>query len=167
MQANVRNALIAILMGGFLAGTIDIGAAALISWLHPVVILYAVASGLLGKAAFHGGALIALTGLGLQWAMSLLIAAIYFFASARLPRLRQRWWLGGLIAGVVIFLVMNYLVLPLSAAPFRPQLTLHDLVQHFHADKFLENLLAMLVFGWIVAFCAQHFAPAEIGERNK
>ena len=52
--------------------------------------LQAIASGLLGKASFTGGLNTALFGLVLQWAMSLIIAAIFVLAADRLPVLRRR-----------------------------------------------------------------------------
>ena len=61
-------------------------------------------------------------------------------AKRRCPQ-RRRWLARGVAAGVVIFLVMNYLVVPLSAAPFRPRFTLHGFAAAFKADKFIENLL--------------------------
>jgi uncharacterized membrane protein YagU involved in acid resistance len=148
-----RGIVAAILGGGFIAGSVDIFAAALISWLSPVVILQAIASGLLGAASFRAGAPTAVLGLLLHWAMSLIIAAIYVLAAHRLAWLKHRWLPVGLAYGVVIFFVMNYLVVPLSAAPFRGQ--------HFTAAKFIENLLAMLLFGLIVAFCARRFDSAN------
>ena len=52
-MANARSTTwMAILYGGFIAGTIDIGVASLINGISPWVILRAIASGLLGKAAF-------------------------------------------------------------------------------------------------------------------
>ncbi|MGH8371958.1 MAG: hypothetical protein ACRETO_04415 [Gammaproteobacteria bacterium] len=135
----------AILLGGFVAGTIDIGAAALIYQISPVIILHAIASGLLGKPAFQGGVGIAILGLLLQWAMSLIIAAIYVFAAGRLTWLNRRWISAGVLYGIVVFVVMNYVVRPLSAA-WPPS----DF--HFHAAKFFENLLAMLLFGFIIAY---------------
>lgn len=136
----------AVLCGGFIAGTIDIGAAALINQYSPVVILHAIASGLLGKASFQAGASAAWLGLGLQWAMSLLIAAIFVAAAARMAWLRNRWPLAGLAYGAVVYVVMNYVVVPLSAAPFKAPATLTLIVM---------NLLAMLLFGLIVAFFAR------------
>jgi len=41
----------ATVLGGVVAGTLDIGAAALINWASPALILRFVASGLLGKTA--------------------------------------------------------------------------------------------------------------------
>src|SRR6185312_10416155 len=136
------------------AGTVDIGAAALINHASPVLIAHYIASGVLGKAALSAGASAAYLGLVLQWAMSILIAAIYWSVTARMPRLREQWWLGGLLAGVVIYLIMNFLVLPFSAAP----VTLHQLIAHLTLIKVVENLAAMLVFGLIVAFCARYLA---------
>ena len=167
----MRNAdnsdLNALLVGGLISGTVDIGAAAVINWLSPMTILHAIASGLIGNASFNGGAATAVLGLVLQWAMSILIAAIYLAATARLPRLRQRWRLTGLVAGIVIFFVMNYLVVPLSAAPFRPDFNLHALLTHFTAYEFVANLLAMILFGLIIAFCARAVQPAALAVRNE
>jgi hypothetical protein len=144
-----------VLVAGLISGTVDVGSAAVINALSPIVILHAIASGLIGKASFDGGAATALLGLLLQWAMSILIAAAYLATTARLPGMRRRWTSTGLIAGVVTFIVMNYLVVPLSAAPFRPQFNLHALLAHFTASKFVANLIAMLLFGLIIAFCAR------------
>lgn len=144
-----KSSLTAILRGGLCAGTIDIGAAALINMVSPFLILHFIAGGLLGRAALAGGASTALLGLSLQWAMSLLIAAAYVVASRPLPVLRRRWIAGGLGYGGVIFLIMNYVVVPLSAWAMWP---------HFSAAKFAENLLAMLLFGLIVAFFARRFS---------
>lgn len=139
-----------ILAGGLIAGTLDIGAASSINWVSPVLILHYIASGILGARAFTVGVAATYLGLVLQWLMSILIAAIYFFVTSRWRSLRARWRLGGLSAGVVIFLVMNFLVMPLSAAP----VTYRDIVEHFHPTKAAANLLAMFVFGLIVAYCA-------------
>lgn len=136
---------LAILYGGFVAGSLDILAAALINRVDPLVIMRAIASGLLGRAAFQGGLPVAMLGLLLQWAMSLLIAAIFVFAARRLAWLGRRWVAAGLLYGVVVFVVMEYVVVPLSAAA-KP---------HFTALSLLENLLAMELFGLIVAFCAR------------
>ena len=140
--------LSAVLYGGFIAGTIDIGAAALINMISPIVILKAIASGVLGKPAFAGGASVAILGLVLQWAMSLLIAAIFVYAARRLPRLVLHWPTWGVAYGVVVFFVMNYVVRPLSAAWPKT---------HFTPAGFAWNMLAMLLFGLIVAYYTHAF----------
>ena len=140
---------IAVLVAGLVAGTLDIGAAALINLASPVLILQFIAGGLLGRAALSGGASPALLGLVLQWAMSLFIAAVYVIASRRMPALRRHWVVGGLGYGVAVFFVMNYAVVPLSAWARWPRFT---------PEKFAANLLAMLLFGLIVAFFARQAA---------
>lgn len=137
----------AIVAGGLTAGSIDIGAACLINWQDPVFICHAIAAGLLGIAtSFQGGAVTAACGALLQWGMSLVIAALYVGASRLIPMLK-RWWLaGGLAYGVGIFVVMNYVVVPLSAISRFPSFT---------PDKAAENLGAMLLFGTIVAWFAR------------
>jgi hypothetical protein len=146
MANGSRSMLAAGALGGFIAGTIDIGAAALINKVSPYIILQAIAGGVLGKASFGEGTPAALLGLLLQWAMSLLIAWLFVFATRALPVLKRRWLAAGLAYGVVIFFVMNYAVVPLSALKHTP---------HFTAARFMENMIAMLLFGAIVAFFAR------------
>lgn len=154
---SATSGLRAILTGGLVAGTIDIGAAALINRVSPVLIAHYIASGVLGRAALSAGPSAAYLGLLLQWAMSVIIAAFYWLVTGGMPRLRARWWLGGLLAGVVIFLVMNFIVMPFSAAP----VTLHEVIARFRPAKGAEDLLAMFVFGLIVAWCARYLAGVE------
>jgi uncharacterized membrane protein YagU involved in acid resistance len=146
MSPAVRTALRSIVLGGFIAGTIDIGAACLINWLTPRIILQSIASGLLGKASFHEGLSSAALGLVLQWLMSLIIAACFVIAAQRLPSLTKKWLPAGAAYGVVIFFVMNYIVMPLSAVRHHA---------HFTVQTFIENMLAMILFGLIVAFFAR------------
>ena len=134
--------------GGLIAGTIDIGAASVMSAASPLLILRFVATGLLGRPALQGGAAVVLLGLLLQWGMSILIAAFYSVAAHKWPVLARRWFAWGAVYGVVVFIVMNYVVVPLSAAPHK---WMHPLLWY------VENGLAMLVFGWIVAFVANRF----------
>src|SRR5277367_4073974 len=142
----------AILLGGFVAGMIDIGSACLINGLGPVVILHAIASGALGKASYAGGLGTVGLGLLLQWAMSLVIAAIFVFAARLLPLLSRLWLAAGLAYGVAIFVVMSFVVVPLSNAYPKP----HGMPS---PANIAENLLAMLLFGVIVAWFARATTP--------
>jgi uncharacterized membrane protein YagU involved in acid resistance len=149
----MSNTLKAIMAGGFIAGTIDIGAAVALYHIGPITILHAIASGLLGKASFSGGLNTALLGLVLQWTMSLIIAAIYVLAANRLPVLRRRWLVMGLVYGVGIFVVMTFVVVPLSASyPKNPP----------KLPGAAEQFAAMLLFGAIISYCAKRFGhPAK------
>jgi hypothetical protein len=142
----MKNVPIAIILGGVVAGTLDIGAASLISGADPGFILQFIASGLIGKAAFDGGTGSIMLGLGLQELMGIIIAAVFVLASLKLPWMRRRWVAAGLAYGVGIYIVMNYVVLPLSAVGRFPK---------FNLEGLIKNGLAMLAFGLIVAWFAQ------------
>lgn len=156
MQPKNREVLSAILLGGVIAATIDIGAASLINGRSPIFIMQAIAGGLLGKATFTGGAGSAILGAVLQELMGVLIAAIYVVLAKNIPALLRRWILSGVTYGVIIFFVMNYVVVPLSALRAKP---------HFRVDKFAEDMAAMLVFGLIVAFFARRLASVPLTQK--
>jgi hypothetical protein len=155
MQQKNREVLDAILLGGLIAAAIDIGAASLISGRSPVFIMQAIAGGLLGKATFDGGIRSAILGAVLQEVMGVLIAAIYVVFAKTVSGLLRRWIFSGLTYGIVIFFVMNYVVVPLSAWKSAP---------HFTAFKFAANMAAMLLFGLIVAFFARRLASAPLAQ---
>ncbi len=140
-----RDCVVPILLGGIIAGTLDIGAASLINGAKPARILQVIASGLLGKSAFADDSAVAL-GLVLQWAMSIIIASIFVVAAQWRAVLKRHWVKAGLTYGLVIFFVMNYVILPLSAIGHPPR---------FRVLHFMEDIVAMLLFGIIIAFFAR------------
>ena len=146
MGRGSRGALSAIVLGGVVAGTTDIGAACLITGHSVTFILHTIAGGLLARRSYSGGMPAAFLGLALQELMGILIAAIYAAAAAIVPALRRRWLASGLAYGVVIFFVMNYVVVPLSAWKHHA---------HFSTYSFAANMAAMLLFGLIVAWWAR------------
>lgn len=135
--------LAAILLGGVIAASIDIAAACLINGKNPIFILHVIAGGLLAGKSLAGGLPTALLGLGLQEFMGILIALIYVVAARFIPALRTRWIAGGIAYGIVVYFVMTYVVVPLSAWHNTPT---------FKWRSFLLNMAAMWVFGLIVAY---------------
>ena len=110
----------AIVLAGLIAGTLDITAAILFYGPRvPVRILQSVATGVLGRAAFSGGASTAVLGLGLHFLIATGAAAVYYLASRRIALLREQPLLAGPLYGIAVYLFMNRVVIPLSAA--RPQ----------------------------------------------
>ena len=79
-----------------------------------------VASGIMGDAAFTGGLATALLGLVLDFIMITIMAGIFIFSVDRIPLLRRHVIPGSILYGFGIFIVMNLIVLPLSAAPALP-----------------------------------------------
>jgi hypothetical protein len=109
----------AILAGGLIGGALDILYAFTV-WgmrgVSPARVSQSVASGWLGKASFQGGNATAALGLASHFLIALGMAAVYVAASLKLPVLRRRPWLCGIVYGVVLYLAMTYVVVPLSAA---------------------------------------------------
>ncbi len=108
-----------LLLGGLTVGILD-GLDAIIFFglrgVTPTQILHTIASGLLGPPAYRGGTATAALGLGLHFGISLAIVLVYFVASRTLAFLNRQPLLFGPLYGLVVYVVMNFLVLPLSAA---------------------------------------------------
>ena len=155
---NSPSRLRAVLIGGSIAGTLDILFAityAAANGLAPVKLLQTVASGLLGKAAFDGGVPSAILGLAGHFGMSYLWAALFVAAASRVTPLVSKPAVTGPIFGILVFFTMRLVVLPLSAFPypivFRPLSWGLDLLSH------------MFFFGLPIAFAA---AKAIRGRRQ-
>lgn len=107
--------LLPALVGGIAAATLDATSAFLtFGWGMP----RGIASGLLGASAFKGGAGPWVLGLAAHYSILIVAALLYGLASRRLPFLRVNFIVCGLFYGLAIYLVMNLVVLPLSAVPF-------------------------------------------------
>jgi uncharacterized membrane protein YagU involved in acid resistance len=132
----------AIVVGALVAGTVDIIIASAIYQASPGAILQAIASGLVGRASYDGGVGTMALGLVLQWLMSLVIATIYGAAAMRTPVLFDKPLRFGALYGVGVFIVMSFIVVPLSAAYPRPQPSISGIVL---------NLAANILFGVIIA----------------
>jgi hypothetical protein len=142
-----KNALLAIAVGGGIAGTLDLlQACILFGWDIPLVI----AAGLLGRQAFNGGAGTYIAGVCLHYFIACSAAAIYCAASRKLTFLREHPLVCGLFFGGAVQEVMNLVVLPLSALHSRGPFTLHDLI--------LGLAVHMVVIGLPIAFSVRRFA---------
>jgi hypothetical protein len=110
----------AILIGGLIAGTLDITYAitySAIRGMPPQSLLQFVASGLLGQASFEGGTATAGLGLLLHYLMMLIIAAIFYGLSRRLTFLVRKPVVWGPVFGFLVYWVMNLVVMQFSATP--------------------------------------------------
>ena len=109
-----------VLAGGLVAGTLDIVYACVFWALKADVpvqrILQSVAAGLLGKASFQGGAETAALGLGLHYFIATSMSVVYYLVARRWALLWQRALRYGGAYGLLLYVIMNYVVLPLSAA---------------------------------------------------
>ena len=79
-----------------------------------------VASGAMGDTAFTGGLATALLGLVLDFILTTIMAGVFILSVDRIPLLRRHVIPGSILYGFGVFIVMNLIVLPLSAAPALP-----------------------------------------------
>lgn len=86
----------------------------------PTRLMQNIAAGLLGKRAFLGGGRSMALGVLLHYAMMGAMVGVYYLASRRTAVLAERPWLYGSLYGAALFVVMNLIVVPLSAAPKAP-----------------------------------------------
>lgn len=129
--------LLPILAGGAVAGTLDIACAFMtIGW----GVCRNIAGGLLGPAAKQGGIGTWLFGLFLHFIIAMTIAAIYCLSSRRLLFLRDHFFVCGLFYGIGAWLVMNLIVLPLSAKHIRGPFELQGMIQGILVHMFLIGL---------------------------
>jgi hypothetical protein len=151
-MSNSKGPLRAILVGGLVAGALDITYACVASSFKGVdamTIMQSVASGLIGARAYEGGAGTAALGLVLHFAMMLIIAAIFVFVRRTGPPIvRERPGLVGPLYGVAVYFVMNRVVIPLSAFPMK--------VDYIPAT-FLSLAAHMFFIGWVIAWAAARF----------
>ena len=142
-----RNAVLAIGVGGLIAGTLDLlQACILFGWDIPL----AIAGGLLGRQAFQGGAGTYILGVILHFFIATSAAAIYYLASRRLHFLTEHPLVCGLFFGAAVEEVMNLVVLPLSALHSTGPYQLRDLIQGL--------LIHMVVVGLPISFSVRRFA---------
>jgi hypothetical protein len=88
-----------------------------------------IASAILGNAAFEGGIATALIGVFIHLIISIVVAAVFVLAADRIPLLRRNPIPGSLLYGFGVFVVLNMIVTPLSAAPSLPAPTLPWLIE--------------------------------------
>lgn len=108
-----------ILVGGLIAGTLDITYACVFFGIRnhvtPIRILQSVARGALGQQAFQGGLKTAALGLFFHFLIALTAAAIYVFASRALPFMITHAVVCGILYGLCVYLFMYGIVMRVSA----------------------------------------------------
>ena len=105
-----------------------------------------IASGILGNAAFEGGIATALLGLFIHLIISFVIAGVFILGADRIPLLRRYAIASSLLYGFGVFIVMNMVVTPLSAAPPLPTPTIPWLIESILEHTLLVGLpLGILV----------------------
>jgi hypothetical protein len=119
MKSRLARLVLAVTFGGLMAGGLDLAYAFTVYGARsvaPLRILQSIASGVFGREAYLGGLELGVAGAALHFAMAALMAAAFVVASLKAPRLLTAPLACGAAYGLGLFVVMNYIVVPLSAA---------------------------------------------------
>ena len=115
------SAIKAILLIGLFAGTLDILAAFIQTYISsnvmPMAVLRYIASGAVGMEAFKGGVPMALLGLLIHYCIATAWALLFFLLYPKLSILSKNKYVVGLAYGIFIWAIMNLVVVPLTNVP--------------------------------------------------
>lgn len=146
-----------VLLGGFIAGFDD--------FVYPIVKVVmaghpwtqpwkGVAFGLLGPTAGEGGMEMVALGIALHFFINMAGAALFWMIVSRVKFLQLHWLVLAIGYGIAVLLMMNYVILPLSAIG-RGIYPLNEL--HVHA--FWHIVLVGLPVGYFTARALKLKAP--------
>jgi len=151
-----NRALLAVGLGGLIAGACDLTYATLFHVAHgakAIRIPQSIASGLLGMASSQQGWISVSLGIALHFFIAFSAAAIYYLASRKLPILLRAAAICGSLYGAAIFFFMRWVVLPLSAAP------------HFKSDplaKWTDFAVHVFLIGLPIALMARRYGSSDL-----
>jgi uncharacterized membrane protein YagU involved in acid resistance len=144
--------LLAIGMGGLIVGALDLTYAIIVYSVHqPILVPQTIASGVLGAKAYQGGMASAALGIALHFFIATIWASLYYVASRKLKFLVYHAVLCGMAYGVVVYLLMHFVVVPLSAVP--PGGSTPFL---YEAAEFVWHWFGV---GLPIALCVRRYAP--------
>jgi uncharacterized membrane protein YagU involved in acid resistance len=144
----------AALWAGALAGTLDITAAGIQSFLNqrsPIRMLQGIASGWLGRRSFDGGMATAALGLVTHFFIAFTAATVYWATSRRYPQLVRHAWRWGASYALVVYAVMYEIVIPLSA--------IHRHIPRTPQDYITQLLIHVFCVGLPIALTVRAHTP--------
>lgn len=110
-----------ILKATLIAGTLDIALACLNFYFktqkNPLVVLRYIASAVFGKSAYSDDTIMPLVGLLFHYIVAFIWVTIFFLLYPKLISFTKNSIVAGLLYAIVIWLGMNFLVLPLTLVP--------------------------------------------------
>lgn len=154
-RAVPRGLMKAVLLVSLLAGTLDIIAAHLHGWAasgkFSRTMLKSIAGGALGRdRAMQGGVGTMVLGLSFHFFISFAFTLLFFLLFPRLSLLRKNRFAVGTGYALFTWATMSYIVLPLSALPWRPP-------NFANKHLYIGWGVLTLVFGLPIVFGAARF----------
>jgi hypothetical protein len=145
----------AVLTTGLIAGTLDITAACTNAYVQrgimPEQVLRFVASGLFGQSAFTGGPVMAFAGLIIHFMIAISWTLLFYILYPRLAFLRKDKIVSGIIYGAFVWVMMNLVILPITAIPKSP-------------FNFMSALINMVILMFMIGMPNAFRAPRYFGK---
>src|SRR5579859_2199081 len=142
---------------GLVAGTLDIGENLIFNAFRhvtPKMVFQYIASGLIdGRSFTMGGASVAL-GVAIHYAIAMTWTVIFYLLSRKLIFLTRQAAISGIIYGGVVYVIMNFIVLPLTSVPHAPRaMTV--------ASRVSGVLALLFCIGLTISLLVREYAPPD------
>jgi hypothetical protein len=139
-----------VLAGGLLVGSLDLVFAcvwwAVAANVTPIRIFQSIGAGVYGAASFEGGLRTAAVGGVLHYLIATAMVFAYAWAATRWRGLARQPWRWGPLYGLFLYALMNYVVVPLSAA---------EPPSKFNAPWVLASIAMHMLIGVVCAHVAR------------
>jgi hypothetical protein len=144
----------AVLLTTLVAGTLDIIAAHLHFTINtgewPRKMFYAIAGGAIGlKTALAGGPAVVVLGVFIHYFISFSFTLFFFLLYPVISKISVNKYLNGVVYTIFVWLIMNFIVLPLTALPSKPFV--------LDINKVIGFLILTIVFGIPISIMADKY----------
>ncbi len=150
-------ALPTIALAGLIAGILDITSAFVIAGIKgtgSIRMLQGIASGLLGQRSFEGGMATAGLGLGIHFLIAFIAAAVFYAASRKFSSLTQHAVVSGLLYGIVVYIFMYWVVMPLAFPTAR----------HSTSRDVTAVIIHIILIGLPISLVLHRFSNGKLAE---
>ncbi len=146
----------AILITGLIVGVLDAMAASVYSYVlfgsTPDKVFRYVASGFFGKEALSGGMSIAAWGLFFHFTVAMGWTALFYFLYPKISFFSSSKYISGIGYGIFIWLMMNFVVIPLSNVP--------PSTFHFTIRTAIMIGIHMFIIGVTISYLANRYSSS-------
>lgn len=142
---------------GLVAGTLDITENIIFNHFRGVtmkMIFQYIASGLIGMKSFSLGAESVALGVAIHYAIAMTWTVVFYFLSRKLLILTRQAAICGIVYGGVVYVIMNFVVLPLTSVP-------HSTKAITLASRVSGVLALLFCIGLAISLLTRKYAPPE------
>ena len=143
---------------GLVAGTLDIGENLIFNAFRhvtPKMVFQYIASGLIDGRSFTMGSESVALGIAVHYAIAMTWTVIFYLFSRKLIVLTRHAIISGIVYGGVVYVIMNFVVLPLTRVP-------HAAKAATLASRISGILALLFCIGLAISLLVRKFAPPNL-----